>query len=831
MIPDQVHFIVFVYLCALKNDISMKISYNWLKQFLKIDLEAEKVAEMLTDLGLEVEGIETFESVKGGLKGVVVGKVLSCIKHPNADRLKLTTVDLGKGEPVQIVCGAPNVAEGQMVPVATVGTTLYTEDGKDFKINKGNIRGEVSYGMICAEDELGLGTSHEGIMVLDEKLKVGTPAAEVFNVTGDQVFEIGLTPNRADAMSHYGVARDLRAGLLQQGMELELNTPSVSNFQVEERTFRIDVDVEVPKQVPRYAGVTLLDVKIEESPEWLQKRLKSIGLTPINNIVDVTNYVLHELGQPLHAFDAGKIRGNRVRVMNLPDGTKFTTLDGVERSLHADDIMICDGKGTPMCIGGVFGGLDSGITEDTTSVFLESAYFDPVSIRRTSKRFGLNTDASFRFERGIDPNITEYALKRAALLIEEIAGGKITSDIVDIYPNKIDDKQVQISYERIFSLIGEELSKDDIKNILVSLDIRITNQTETGLGLTIPAYRVDVTREADIVEEILRVYGYNNIHTNEKLSTSVSYKTGIDEDKLQNLTAEHLVGRGFYEMMANSLTNPDYIHYGQLNTEHNVPILNALSSDLSVMRQTLLFSALEAVAYNNNRKQLNLRLFEFGKTYHKFENGYNEQKHLSLVISGNRNENSWLVPDKKTDFFFLKGMVISVLERLGIQKLKTKPLNSQLFSEGISLYASKKQLVEIGAVNTAILKQFGIRQEVFYADLYWDTILELLNPDAVTVGEIAKFPAVKRDLALLLNEAVTFEEVYNVAFQAERKLLQSVDLFDVYQGDKLPENKKSYAVTFVLQDQSKTLHDKEIDSVMQKLTAAFEKQLNAELRQ
>ncbi|MCB0474662.1 MAG: phenylalanine--tRNA ligase subunit beta [Flavobacteriaceae bacterium] len=809
----------------------MKISYNWLKQFLKIDLEAEKVAEMLTDLGLEVEGIETFESVKGGLKGVVVGKVLSCVKHPNADRLKLTTVDLGNGEPVQIVCGAPNVAEGQMVPVATVGTTLYAEDGKDFMINKGNIRGEVSYGMICAEDELGLGTSHEGIMILDEKLKVGTPAAEVFNVTSDQVFEIGLTPNRADAMSHYGVARDLRAGLLQQGMELELNTPSVSDFQVEERTFRIDVDVEVPKQVPRYAGVTLVDVKIEESPEWLQKRLKSIGLTPINNIVDVTNYVLHELGQPLHAFDAGKIKGNKVRVMNLPESTKFITLDGVERSLHADDIMICDGKGTPMCIGGVFGGLDSGITEDTTSVFLESAYFDPVSIRKTSKRFGLNTDASFRFERGIDPNITEYALKRAALLIEEIAGGKITSDIVDIYPNKIEDRQVQISYERIFNLIGEELSKDDIKNILVSLDIRITNQTETGLGLTIPAYRVDVTREADIVEEILRVYGYNNIHTNEKLSTSVSYKTGIDEDKLQNLTAEHLVGRGFYEMMANSLTNPEYVAYGQLNTEHNVQVLNALSSDLSVMRQTLLFSALEAVAYNNNRKQLNLRLFEFGKTYHQFENGYDEQKHLSLVISGNRNESSWLVPDKKTDFFFLKGMVISILERLGIQKLKTKPLNSQLFSEGISLYNGKKQLVELGVVHTAVLKQFGIRQEVFYADLHWDTILDLLNPDALTVGEIAKFPAVKRDLALLLNEAVTFEEVYNIAFQAERKLLQSVDLFDVYQGDKLPENKKSYAVTFVLQDKSKTLNDKEIDNVMQKLTAAFEKQLNAELRQ
>ena len=809
----------------------MKISYNWLKQFLDIDLEAEKVAEILTDLGLEVEGIETVESVKGGLKGIIVGEVLTCIKHPNADRLKVTTVDLGNGEPVQIVCGAPNVAVGQKVPVATIGTKLYDGDGKEFLIKKGNIRGEESHGMICAEDELGLGTDHEGILVLDSKTKIGKPASQVFDINSDEVFEIGLTPNRADAMSHFGVARDLRAGLLQQDMDIELITPSVSNFHVDERTLKIDVEVEDSSQVPRYAGVTITDLKIEESPKWLQERLKAIGLTPINNVVDITNYVLHELGQPLHAFDADKIKGKKIIVKNLPADTKFITLDGIERKLHEEDIMICDGKSTPMCIGGVYGGLTSGVTENTTSIFLESAYFNPVSIRKTSKRFGLNTDASFRFERGIDPNIAEYALKRAALMIEELAGGKITSDIIDIYPNKLEGHQVHISYERAFGLIGEEIPTDSIKNILSSLDIKINSQTETGLGLTIPAYRVDVNREADIVEEILRVYGYNNIATSQKLNTSISYSPKFDKDKLQNLISDQLVGQGFFEIMANSLTNPKYVNLSEkINEAHNVEILNPLSADLSVLRQSLLFSGLEAIAYNLNRKTNNLKLYEFGKTYHKFENGFNEQKHFSLLLTGNRNSDSWILENRKTDFFYLKGIINTILERIGINSTGSKPSKNDIFSEGVMLHLGKQTLVEFGVVKQTIAKGFGIKQEVLYADFNWDNILSTLSRKEIKISELPKFPAVKRDLALLLDKDVTFDKLYDLAFQVEKDLLKSVDLFDVYEGDKLAENKKSYALSFLIQDETKTLNDKQIDNVMQKLLKAFEVKLNAELR-
>ena len=663
----------------------MKISYNWLKQFLDIDLEAEKVGNILTDLGLEVEGIETVESVKGSLKGVVVGKVLTCEKHPNADRLKVTTVDLGYGEPVQIVCGAPNVDIGQKVPVATIGTKLYDSEGNDFIIKKGKIRGEESHGMICAEDELGLGLSHDGILVLDKNIEIGKQASEVFNLTSDEVFEIGLTPNRADAMSHFGVARDLRAGLLQQGTDIELITPSVSNFDVDIRKLKIDVEVEDSEQVPRYVGIVITDIKVEDSPKWMQEKLKAIGLTPINNIVDITNYVLHEFGQPLHAFDAAKIKGSKILVKNLPTDTKFTTLDGVERKLNKEDIMICDGDSTPLCIGGVYGGLDSGVTENTTSIFLESAYFNPVFIRKTAKRFGLNTDASFRFERGIDPNITEYALKRASILIEDLAGGNIASEITDIYPIKIEDHQVRLSYQNAFRLIGEDISTDSIKDILASLDIKINNHTETGLGLTIPAYRVDVTREADIVEEILRVYGYNNITTSPKLNTSLSYSDKIDENKIQNLIANQLVSQGFMEVMSNSLTTPKYSNYSdRLNESHNVEILNPLSTDLCVLRQSLLFSGLEVVAYNINRKNNKLKLFEFGKTYHKYDSGYSEQKLFSLLISGYRSNETWLNTTKKSDFFFIKGVISTILERIGIRQVNSKPTKNDIFSEGIS---------------------------------------------------------------------------------------------------------------------------------------------------
>jgi phenylalanyl-tRNA synthetase beta chain len=808
----------------------MKISYNWLQQFLQINWEASKTGELLTDLGLEVEGVETKESIKGSLKGVVIGKVLTCIQHPNADRLKITTVDLGDGNPLQIVCGAPNVAAGQKVPVATIGTVLYDEKGEGFKIKKGKIRGEESHGMICAEDELGLGKGHDGILVLDKKLKEGTSAAEVFNIETDYVFEIGLTPNRSDAMSHHGVARDLRAGLIQKDIKLELISPSVSDFHVDERTLRIDVEVENKELVPRYCGITITDVTIKDSPEWIQNRLKAIGLTPKNNIVDITNYVLHELGQPLHAFDAQKIKGNKIIVKTLKEGTKFTTLDEVERTLSADDIMICDADLNPLCIGGVFGGLDSGVTQNTTTIFLESAYFNPVSIRKTAKRHALNTDASFRFERGIDISMTEYALKRAALLIEEYAGGKMGSDISDFYPEKIEDFQVFFSYESAYRLIGQEIPKETIKNILASLEIKINSETEGGLGLTIPSYRTDVQREADIIEEVLRVYGYNNIEFSHKLNTSISFDSN-KETKIENVVADQLSSLGFNETMANSLTKSEYTKLSEnINEEANVVMLNPLSNDLGVMRQSLLFSGLESVSYNLNRKNNSLKFYEFGKTYHKYNEKYQEDKHLTLFVTGNRTKESWKTNATTSDFFYLKGIITSVLERLGIQNLKSTPTKNDIFSEGITLSVGKIKLVDFGVVKRSILKEFGIKQEVLFADFNWENVLKLSTKKNIKVSDLSKFPAVKRDLALLIDSETEFKELYNIAFQTERKLLKGVDLFDVYEGDNLPEGKKSYALSFVLQDETKTLEDKQIDKIMQKLQQSFEKNLDAVLR-
>ena len=808
----------------------MKISYNWLKQFLQTDWEVNKTSELLTDLGLEVEGVETIESIKGSLEGVVVGEVLTCVQHPNADRLKLTTVDLGSGDPVQIVCGAPNVAAGQKVPVATIGTMLYDDSGSGFKIKKGKIRGEESHGMICAEDELGLGASHDGILILDNQLKSGTKAADVFNIEIDKVFEIGLTPNRADAMSHYGVARDFRAGLIQHGINLELITPSVSDFQVDERRLRIDVEVDKKESSPRYCGISIVDVEVKDSPEWIQNRLKSIGLTPKNNIVDITNYVLHELGQPLHAFDAEKIEGNKVVVKTLKSGTKFTTLDGIERELHSEDIMICDAASNPLCIAGVFGGINSGVTEKTTSIFLESAYFNPVSIRKTAKRHALNTDASFRFERGIDINFTKYALKRAAILIKEYSNGKIASDIMDFYPEKMEDFQVFFSYENAFRLIGQELDKETIKNILASLEIKISSETEAGLGLTIPSFRVDVQREADIIEEILRVYGYNNIKFSHKLNSSISFNSNKDI-YLENIIANQLTSLGFNETMANSLTKEDYISFSKnLKTEFNVSMLNPLSNDLKVLRQSLLFSGLESISYNLNRKNNSLKLYEFGKTYHKYDHGYQEDKHLTIFISGARTKDTWTNPSQNSDFFYLKGIIRSILERIGVSNLKTSPIKTDVFSEGIIFSLGKKKLVEFGVVSKQIRKEFGIKQEVLFADFDWSTILSISGNKKIKVSSLTKFPSVKRDLALLLDEKVTFKEIYDLAFQSERNLLKDVDLFDVYQGDKLPEGKKSYAVSFVLQDQNKTLEDRQIDKIMQKLQQSFEKNLEAVLR-
>ena len=808
----------------------MKISYNWLKQFLKIDWEAEKTGELLTDLGLEVEGIETIESIKGSLLGVLVGEVLTCEKHPNADKLKITTVDIGGKEPLQIVCGASNVATGQKVPVATVGTVLYDDKGVPFHIKKGKIRGEASLGMICAEDELGLGTSHEGILVLDDSLKPGTPVADVFKIETDNVFEIGLTPNRADAMSHFGTARDLRAGLMQQGILLELISPSVSIFQVDERTLKFDVEVTDKDLAPRYCGVTISDLKVAPSPDWIQKKLKALGLTPVNNIVDITNYVLHELGQPLHAFDAEKVQGNKIQVKTLATGTKFTTLDGVTRELHAEDLMICDGDSTPLCIAGVFGGADSGVSEQTTSIFLESAYFNPVSIRKSAKRHALNTDASFRFERGIDPNFTKYALKRAALLISEIAGGKIASDIVDLYPKKIEDFELVLSYKNVARLIGQELPNETIKNILASLEIKIISETEGGLGLTIPSYRVDVQREADLIEEILRVYGYNNIEFSHKLNTSISF-SDFKGVRIENTIANQLNAQGFHEIMSNSLTKSAYTdHSESLNVANNVAMLNPLSQDLAVMRQSLLFSGLESVSYNINRKNTSLRLFEFGKTYHKYEEKYQEQKHLALFVSGTRSKETWSLENRNSDFFYVKGIVLSVLKRVGAANLKEKPSKNDLLSEGISLSLGKIKLADLGTVDPKVLKSFGIKQEVLYVDFDWENVLKVMSKKSFKVKALPKFPAVKRDLSLLLDRKVTFGELYNLAFQSERKLLKEVALFDVYEGDKLPEDKKSYAVSFLIQDEEKTLNDKQIDKIMQKLQTTFEKNLQATLR-
>ena len=806
----------------------MKISYNWLKQFIKIDWKSEETAALLTDLGLEVEIVEKYQSVKGGLEGIVVGHVLTCIQHPDADRLKITTVDLGNGVPVQIVCGASNVAAGQKVPVATIGTTLYDKEGVAFSIKKGKIRGQESHGMICAEDELGLGESHEGIMILDDSLTPGTPAATVFKIEDDEVFEIGLTPNRADAMSHLGTARDLRAGMLQSGVSVELITPSVSNFRVDKRTLKIDIDLREPKLAPRYCGVTISGIEVKPSPAWLQNRLKAIGLNPKNNIVDVTNYVLHELGQPLHAFDAAKING-KIVVQTLPAGTKFVTLDDVERTLHEEDLMICDEKG-PLCIAGVFGGKKSGVSENTNSIFLESAYFNPVSIRKTAKRHQLNTDASFRFERGIDPTITEYALKRAALLIQEVAGGEITSDLINVYPKKLENVNVFLNFSNVDKIIGQQLPKDIIKKILVSLDIKVNSVSDAGLGLTIPNYRVDVEREIDVIEEILRVYGYNNINFSKKLNATVFNAPRNEDYKIQNTIASQLNSQGFHEMMANSLTTASYVAFSeQLNPSHNVTMLNPLSADLSTMRQSLLFSGLEAVSYNINRKNADLKLFEFGKTYHNYLAGYEEKKHMSLFLSGNRNQENWTSVQQTSDFFLFKGYVSGILSRLGIEKTQNLPVTSDVFSEGIAIEIGNQKIVELGVVKKSILKHFGIKQEVFYADFDWDLILKKIATK-IKYAEIPKYPEVRRDLALLIDQNVTYESIYKIARQTEKSLLQDIDLFDVYEGQNLPEGKKSYALSFIIQDTSKTLTDVQIDKIMSKLQKNFETELGASLR-
>ena len=807
----------------------MKISINWLKQYIRLDLEISEISELLTNTGLEVEGVSCVESIKGGLEGVIIGEVLTCIQHPNADRLKLTTVNIGEEDVLQIVCGAPNVDVGKKVLVATIGTILYNGE-ESFKIKKGKIRGEFSMGMICSEDELSLGESHEGIMILPNDAEVGTLASDYFNVENDTVLEIGLTPNRSDAMGHIGVARDLKAVLNHKGSKLEMCLPKVEDFKVDNTDYSISVTVEDSELCPRYSGVSISSVKIDDSPVWLQNRLKSIGLDPINNVVDVTNYVLHETGQPLHAFDLDKISGNKVIVRKAKNKTKFTTLDDVERELSSKDLMICNEK-EAMCLAGVFGGSDSGVSNKTDTIFLESAYFNPVSIRKTAKRHGLSTDSSFRFERGCDPNNTIYSLKRAALLIQEIAGGVISSDIVDVYPNPIQNFKINLSYQKLDSLIGEKIEREVVKSILNDLEIKVVSQSEKGLSLEVPLYRADVQREIDVIEEILRIYGFNTVSISEKLNTSIQYSEDINPASIRNVISDLLSSNGYSEIMNNSLTKGDYnTLIKEINPEENITLLNPLSHDLNILRQSLLFSVLENVSYNINRKNKDLKLYEFGKSYHKIDGEYVENQHLIILLTGNVSSQNWNSTITSVNFFNLKEKVEHILYRLGITKLKSEELIGYGISDGLMYKHKKDTLVCFGKVDKKITKKFGIKQEVFYADFNWDLALRLVVNTKIKYSEITKFPNVKRDLSLLIDKNITFKELLQIAKESEKNILKSVNLFDVYEGEKLPEGKKSYALSFILEDKSRTLTDKHIDKVMNKLIKAYENTIGAEVR-
>lgn len=813
----------------------MKISYNWLNDYLNLTISPEQTSEILTDIGLEVEKTEIVESIKGGLKGLVIGEVLEVEKHPGADKLNKTRVNIGE-EILNIVCGAPNVQQGQKVVVATVGTVLYTESGESFKIKKSKIRGEESAGMICAEDEIGIGKSHEGIMVLDSSAKIGLPAAEYFDLKNDTVFDIGLTPNRADAMSHFGVARDLMVALKHKNIlpkEAQCCSPSVSAWKVDNTNRTITIDIKDPEACPRYAGVTLSGLTVKDSPEWLQKRLEAIGLAPINNIVDATNFVLHELGQPLHAFDADKIKGDQIIVKHASDKQNFITLDESERELHSEDLMICNIE-EPMCIAGVFGGLESGVTESTTSIFLESAYFNPVSVRKTAKRQGLNTDASFRFERGIDPETVVYALQRAALLIKEIAGGTISSEIQEFYPVQIQNHRVSFNYDNCARLIGTNISEKIIDSILEDLQIKQLSKSGKDLELEVPAFRNDVLREADITEEILRIFGFNNVPVPSKLNTSITHKDKTDSRALLNLVADRLSDNGFAEIMSNSLSKSAYLETFEskkINSKFAVTMLNPLSSELNTMRQSLLFNGMEAIIYNINRKNGSLKLFEFGKTYFKFDSGYQENQVLSMFVTGNEHSENWDKEEKQVDFFSIKKEVINTLSRLGILKNQLiHATKNELLAEGLAISINKKPVADFGRVSKKVLAHFGIKQPVYYAEINWDSVLQLMVMNKTKYKELAKFPSSRRDLSLLLDKEIKFEQIQEIASRADRKILKEIGLFDIYEGKNLPEGKKSYAVSFLFQDENKTLVDKQIEKIMTKIQGELESKLGASLR-
>lgn len=802
----------------------MKISINRLKDFILLEQSPEEIAALLTGSGLEVEGIELFESIKGGLEGVVIGEVLTCERHPNADKLSITTVDIG-GEVVPIVCGAPNVAKGQKVVVAKEGCTLYPVSGESFEIKKAKIRGEVSQGMICAEDEIGIGESHAGIMVLDTDLANGTPAAEYFKVVKDHVLEIGLTPNRADAASHLGVARDLKA-LLKR----EVCIPSVGDFKVDNTNRTIPVTIENSNDCPRYAGLTISNVKVGPSPEWLQNYLKALDLDPINNIVDITNFILHDLGQPLHAFDADKISGGKIIVKKLPKDSLFVTLDEKERKLSGEELMICDEIGG-LCIAGIFGGKGSGVSDNTTSIFLESAYFSPDVIRKGSQFHGLKTDASFRFERGTDPNMPIYAMKRAAMLIKEIAGGEITSEVVDIYPNPIGDLDIDVEYKNIHRLIGKDLSQAEIKEILGNLDIKVVSESEQGFKVSVKPYRVDVTREADVIEEILRIHGFDNVALSENLKSDyLAEHPAKDFNKLQYRLSELLSSLGYYEIITNSLTKPLYAEKsGFMDPVHNVEIYNKLSEDLGVMRQSLLFSGLEVLAHNINRRQKDLKLFEFGTVYSKQPEGYQEERRLAMFLTGDKAAESWREPSKPVAFPDLYATVELILEKVGIEQVDVEVIHSAPFDYALQMKLGTKELGKVGIVQEELCKLAEVRQEVLYADLNWDLLMKKAK-GLKKYAEISKFPEVRRDLSLVLDRSVTFDQIKKVALKAGGKLLQRIGVFDVYQGDKIDAGKKAYALSFYLQDSEQTLTDKVIDKTMGRLIQSFENEVGAFIR-
>jgi len=820
----------------------MNISYKWLKEYVDFDLTAQQVCDALTSTGLEVDALEEVQSIKGGLKGLYVGKVLTCEAHPNSDHLHVTTVDLGKGEPSQIVCGAPNVAAGQKVIVADLGCVLYDGD-QEFVIKKSKLRGVESNGMICAEDEIGVGTSHDGIIVLPEDAVVGTPAAEYYHLESDWLIEVDITANRADGLSHWGVARDLYAWLKSNGYETKLHRPDCSAFKVDNHDLPIEVTIENQEACKRYACVSVTNCEVKESPEWLKNKLTTVGLRPINNIVDITNYIMMAYGQPLHTFDADMVKGHKIVVKTMPDGTPFQTLDGEEHKLSDRDLAICNAE-DPMCIAGVFGGKGSGTYETTKNVVLESAYFHPTWIRKSARRHGLSTDASFRFERGVDPNGTIYALKQAAILCQELAGGKVSMEVCDVYPEPMKNAVVELSYEYVHNLVGKEIPEETIKSICESLEIKVLNETAEGLTLEIPAYRVDVQRPCDVVEDILRIYGYNNVEIPTQLKGSLVIKGDEDQKhKLANLVSEQLVGEGFNEILNNSLTKGAYYEgHNAYPTENCVKIMNPLSTDLNVMRQTLLFGGLESIQYNVNRKRGNLRFFEFGNVY-TFDpdkqndddpmQAYKEQYHAALWITGKRVEGSWAHANEDSSFYELRSCVINILRRIGVKRgmIVLKKSENDIFSTGMTIEnRGGKKLYEMGIISKKLLKQFGLDNPVFYAELNWNALMKMAKKNEVLYTEVPKFPAVSRDLALLVDESVEFAEIEQIAHQTEKKLLKNVELFDVYEGDKLPAGKKSYAVNFILQDEEKTMGDKQIDAIMQKLIANLKKQLNAELR-